>query len=239
MLKKENKKLNQTENNNIKSGLFLGFYAIFFLLVVFLLRTGYKENNQKITTKNSGYGYNFKLTRLENRNYHFIYTEELDNNLVVYEGNKFANTTKYKKSGSTVQEYIEDNKTVKYKDNNTLTWEKCENPMFFNKFTNPNYIKRLLTHGTYISKTMYINNSDTAYNYDIATSTIIKILDKKEIDIDDKPNTISIILDSTGKIKEIKYDLTSYYKYINPDALSYKISQKYSKYGEIKEIELP
>ncbi|MBO5138542.1 MAG: hypothetical protein J6B89_02765 [Bacilli bacterium] len=238
-MKKENKKINQQDNSSLKSGLFFAFYIVFFLVVVFLLRTGYKENNSKVTATNSGYGYSFKLTRLENKNYYFIYTEELDTNTTIYEGERFANTSKYKKSGSIIQEYIEDSQEIRYKNPNTLTWEKCDNPMIFNKFTNSNNIKRLLTHGTYISKTMYVSNKDTAYNYEISTSTIAKLFDKVEIDIDDKPNTMSIILDETGKIKEIKYDLTSYYQYKNQNTSSYKISLKYSKYGEIKEIELP
>ena len=43
--KKEN--VGKTEQTPLKTALFLVFYAIFFIIIIFLLRTGYKETSAK------------------------------------------------------------------------------------------------------------------------------------------------------------------------------------------------
>lgn len=232
-------KIVKTENQPAKTAGFLIFYVIFFLVIVFLLRTGYKENSKKITRTNSGYGYNFKLTRLENKNYHFIFTEEKNNVITIYEGERNKEILSYRKSGVVSTQYYQDYNKVKVKNPNTLMWEDSPNPMTFSNFINPNYIKNIINRATYISKTMYVDTEETSYNYEVTTSTLLKVFEDKEIDLDDEVNIVSVMLDKEGKIKEINYDLTSYYKYIDPTTITYKLSTKYSEYDEIKEIDIP
>ena len=235
--KKEN--VEKTEQTPLKTALFLVFYAIFFIIIIFLLRTGYKENSKKITRNNSGYGYNFKLTRLENKNYHFTFIEENNDVITVYEGDRKGEMLSYKKSGLISTEYYQDYNQIKYKNPNTLIWENSLNPMIFDKFINPNYIKNIINHSTYKSKTIDIDTEETSYNYEIPTNILIRIFENKTIELDDKENTLSVVLDKEGKIKEINYDLTSYYKYYNPTTMTYKLTTKYSRYDQIKEIETP
>lgn len=238
-IENETNRVNNQANSQTKNILFLGFYIIFFMIIVILLRSGYKKGNNNITPYNSGYGHSFRLTNLEKENYNFTYIEEKNNLTTIYEGKSNKNIMKYQKSGIEAIEFIKNKDTTKYKNKNTLSWDICDSPITFEKFTNAGYIKNLLLRGTYMSRTTFVSSDDVEYNYEISTPTVKRIIDKEEVDIEDKPNKITVVLNKNKEIKEIRYDLTDYYKYLDNNILSYKLTLKFKNYGKVKEIELP
>lgn len=228
------------ENQNLKPIIFFGFYLIFFLVLVLLLRSGYKNNNTATNIQKSGYGYDYKLNRILNENYHFVYTEEMNAEKTIFEGDWLDNTLSYRKSGVISSEYYQNRDKVYLKDPNSLTWSETENPMIFFQLANPSNLKRVITSATYVSKTDYIKSDTKSFNYEIETSYLYKMFNNETNEFDNIPtNKIIVTIEENGKIKSVQLDLTSYYNIINKEITNYKLTFTYSKYGEIEEISNP
>lgn len=236
----DNKKTILEENQRLKPVLFFGFYLIFFIVLILLLRSGYKNNNASTNPKKSGYGYDYKLNRILNENYHFVYTEEMNTEKTIFEGDWLDNTLSYRKSGVVSSEYYQNRDKVYLKDPNSLTWSETENPMIFSKVANPSTLKRIITSAAYVSKTDYIKSDTKSFNYEIETSYLYKMFNDDTNEFDNVPtNKIIVTIEENGKIKSIQLDLTNYYNIINPEITNYKLTFTYSKYGEIEEIPNP
>ena len=77
------------------------------------------------------------------------------------------------------------------------------------------------------------------YTYNISTTTLIKILELVNVDLDDLPNVITITTDKDNNVIQIDYDLSEYSKYKMISTTKATATIKYSKFGEIEEIEDP
>ena len=77
------------------------------------------------------------------------------------------------------------------------------------------------------------------YSYKIENTTLIKLIEKKKIDLDDPVNEITFKTDEDNEVNDIKYDLSSYCKYKKLANKSCSIELEYSNFGKIKEIKQP
>ena len=254
--KKDNKNKNNIyQDNTIKQIAFFGFYLVFFVVVIILLRTSYKSTSKKETNKLSGYGYDYKLISLNNNNYHFAYKENKNDIQTIYEGDKLNNIIKFVKSGDNALNYYSTGDKFYVKDNNLLTWSETTNPMIFNDFIKVDNIQGMISRAKYVYKTQYIDDNSLYFGYTITNDRINKIIhfeqtksedrpsdeDKKDEtkEIDERENTILVYTDKKGNIKTINFDLTNYYKSINPEINKYTLNINYSSINEIKEITNP
>lgn len=204
----------------------------FFCFVITSIRNN-KNLSNEISGNDENEIFDFSLSNIKNGNYHFIYSVNVDNNQIIYEGDSenkkeifsINGLDKYYKYGD---KYLKDIRGV---------WSTIDNPYLFSEFKDVSNIEQLLKQASFDSMTEYKDNNKV-YNYNISTTTIIKELEKQNIDIEDIPNTISINTDSNNNVIEINYNLSPYslYKKIGQATT---ICIKYSNFGEIEEIENP
>ena len=205
----------------------------FFCFVIISIRTTNKNLNNEISDNEEKEIFDFSLSQIKNGIYHFIYSVTIDNNQIIYEGDtenkkeifSINSLDKYYKYGD---KYLKDIRGV---------WSTIDNPYLFSEFKDIDNIEQLLKQASFDSMTEYKDNNKI-YNYNISTTTIIKELEKLDIDIGDIPNTISITTDSNDNVVEINYNLSSYSIYKNMGSYA-TICIKYFKFGEIEEIEDP
>ena len=227
------------DNPDIKRMIFFIFYIVFFIFVVLLLRSSLKNSNvSNVNRNNSGYQKSFNLNLLKNNNYHFNYTVEKNNEVTIFDGDRLQDKNLFVMSGDNSFNYYLENDLCYLRDNNTLLWNRANNPMDFYKFTLYDNIHKLLVHGSYISKTTYLSGEEDDYNYEISTSSIIRNIDNAESDIDGKSNSISVHVLKDGEVSNIELDLTDYYKYYDNSIYNYKIILSYSKVNSIKDSDV-
>lgn len=214
-----------------KAILMLIIMFLFFSFVVISVRTTHKNMNKNVE-ENKDNTFEFSLENIKSGNYHFIYTVNIDNNITIYEGDNFYNKELFS---------IGEDKYYRYKDlylkDIKGVWSTIDNPYLFSDFKEIDKIENLLKQSSFSSKTEY-NDNNKVYNYNISTSTILKILESIETDIDDIPNIISITTDSEDNVIEINYNLSRYSIYKKTGS-NVTLNIKYSKFGEIEEIEDP
>ena len=92
---KEKNKLQEVfgDNPEFKRLFFFVFYIVFFIFLVVLLRSAYKTNNESLTRYNSGYKHNFTLDALNKNNYAFTYKVFKNDQIIIFEGSKYNNTS--------------------------------------------------------------------------------------------------------------------------------------------------
>lgn len=236
-----NKKMPEilNDNNVLKQVIFFGFYLVFFIILILLLRNGYKNNKTDTTKKNTGYNYDYNLNRVMSQNYHFTYTEKINDTTTIYDGDLIDNTMSYRKSGNISTEYYQNKEDVYVKDLNTLTWQKTETPISFSKLTNPTTLKHLITRSNYFSKIDYIGTTTKAFTYQLSSSLIYETLTGETKELDTPDNEIIVKIEKNGAIKSIELNLTNYYQSLNPEIKSYSLLLTYSKFGQIEEIANP
>ena len=254
--KKENKnKGNPYQDNTIKQIAFFGFYLVFFIVVIILLRTSYKSTSKQKTNQLNGYGYDYKLISLNNNNYHFSYKEIIDDVQTIYEGDKLKNVMSFTKSGENALNYYSNGDKFYVKDNNLLTWSETTNPMIFDEIIRIDNIQGIISRSKYIYKTQYISDDSLYFGYTITNDGINKVLNFEQTKSEDKPedenkkeveeekdereNIIVVYTDKKGNVKTISFDLTNYYKTIKPEINKYTITLNYSNVNKIKEITNP
>ena len=215
-----------------KAVMFFGFYFIFFFILSVMFREGtttsdYDNEKEKKNTLP------YSLKMIESNNYHFKYSYDFDNKINIYEGDRYDQKELF--SFNNINYYRNDSIFL---TNNSNIWVKCDNPYTMYEFIDINSIKKILSKATYISKTDY-ESGMKVYNYQISTSTLIKLITNKDVDLDDKPNEIIIKTDADDNVNDIKYDLTSYSKYNQLSTNKSEIELYYTKFGEIKQIADP
>ena len=218
---------------------FFGFYFVFFLIIIFLLRTGYKRNNANPKQVKTGYGEDYSFTELFDQNYHFVYKENRNDIETKYEGNSLENNMEFVKSGMPASEYIKYKDKFYIKDSNLLTWNETINPIIFYPFVLPSNLKRIINNGEYVSYITYVENKEKDFNYEISNNNIRKVLDLEEIPNDVTKTKVIVKVEENNKVKAITLDLTDYYKINDITINKYIITISYSKIGKIEEIANP
>lgn len=221
--------------NNLKSTprgkavFFFGFYLIFFIVIFSLAAAGGKDTN-KYENNNK---YDYDLSMIEKNNYNFKYINTIDVDSIEFSGKRYKDNSLYKNNNLL---YFK-NKNKNYLNNNDL-WVECNEPNQFNYFTDINNIKNILNKSTYMSKTDYESGKIT-YNYEISTTTLVKLINDIDIDLDDKTNSITLSTDEEKHINKISFNLDSYGIYNKICKLKFSIDLEYDKFGEIEKIESP
>lgn len=221
---------------DIRRVIFFAFYIIFFIFVAVVFRGVYSINKSSKTRFNSGYKYSFRLNDINENNYHFIYKKQVNNNTTIYEGDRFNDVMEFTMSGVLASKYYVNNDTYYLKNPNTLEYLLSSNPMDFSILTKPSNLNQMFLSATYISFVEYIDSKAKDYNYDISTSSLLRLFNNIELDIDDSNNKIVAKVDEDGRLYEIDMDMTNYFKYFNSNILSYNLSFLYSKFGNIEKI---
>lgn len=203
--------------------LFFGFYFVFFFFLIMSIRS----NSSNVVEKDK---YLFSIDNLKNNNYHFQYTLNIDNVKTIYEGDLNKNQELF--TVNNIEKYYEEN-NIYFKYSNG--WMNSANPY---QVINPRYgdiIEKILDNATYISKTENVDKTKV-YNYQITTTTLYKIFDFNDIDLDDMINEIKVYTDEDNDLVKLEFDFSSYYTYKGICTNKLNILMEYSNYGKINEL---
>lgn len=240
MIRKRSEHDNNNEfldnQSNVKQIFFFAFYIVFFIFIVILFRGINNGNNKQNTRFNSGYNYSFNLNDINRNNYYFIYKKAVNDIITIYEGERYNNTLEFTMSGEISNKYYVNDDIYYLKNPNTLEYVPTTNPMDFSILVDNVNLTKLFSSATYKSFVEYLDSKAKDYNYEISTSSMLRIFNNEEIDLDDNSNKIVAKVDENGRLYEIDMDMTNYFKYFDQSITSYKLSLSYSKFGTIEKL---
>ena len=214
-----------------KAVLFFGIYFIFFIGLAIFSRVAGTGNS--ITPQLSVSPYTYSLEQIANHNYHYQYQYLIDGSTLTFEGDRNNNKSLF--SDGIVSYYQKDDLFMKSQDG---LWIKCDNPYIFPLLLDDSVLNTIISSATYISKTE-LATGEEEINLQITTTTLVKILDGLDVDLDDPVNTIQLKKDSSGEVVEVRYDFTSYALYHGRCSSSFQLILSYSNFGNVKEIQDP
>ena len=235
----ENKKSNESRDKVMaflktprgKAVLFFGIYFIFFIGLAIFSRVAGTGNS--ITPQLSVSPYTYSLEQIANHNYHYQYQYLIDGSTITFEGDRNNNKSLF--SDGVISYYQKDDLFMKSQDG---LWIKCDNPYIFPLLLDDSVLNTIISSATYISKTE-LATGEEEINLQITTTTLVKILDGLDVDLDDPVNTIQLKKDSSGEVVEVRYDFTSYALYHGRCSSSFQLILSYSNFGNVKEIQDP
>lgn len=215
--------------------LFFAAYFVFFVVLIILVRTG--ERGNTAGTYETVKSYHFSVNDIASNNYNFSHSINLDDKTFTYSGSRYFNEEVFVFSDSlnTLEYYRNDNN---YLSKTGDLWLKSDNPYLFPMFFEIQKINEILDKATYISKTDY-ESGRKVYHFEVSTTTLVSLLENKNVDLDDLPNEVVVTTNEEGDVTEIKLVLNSYCQYQGSCSLGLQILLKYSDYGKIQEIASP
>lgn len=224
------KKLKKTERG--KAILFLGFYFIFFLVLIIFIRISASNPKTPIdyeltAPETSFYTYD----KILDGNYDFTYTINIDNNVFVYSGEKFGDIELFSLNGVN---YFYDGVDYYTLDSNNI-WVEATNPYTYSDFINFTRLGEVIADATYISKTEFGDGS-ALFNYLVSSNSIVKVIEDVDTDIEEIPN--SVVFTASGDdlhLEKIELDLSSYGKFKGVCIDSFKITLEYLDFNGNKE----
>lgn len=225
-----------SKNERGKAILFFCGYFIFFFFLIILVRIAKPGNPLGLSSDKYELGtkYNYITSGIRNNNYHFKYTITLDNNIYLYEGDKKDKKESFIFTNNGISTNYFRNDDIFY--TNKETKEVVENPYILEYFLDFTNISNIIDKATYISKTDYDSGKDS-YDAEISTTTLIKLIERKDIDIDDLPNKINLTTDEKKYLNTITFDLSSYTKYTNLSNSLGTIKLEYTNFDKIESID--
>lgn len=238
-MKKKIEQLKEIINNLKKTDrgrallFFLG-YLIFFIIVFIFIQTSSRVNISR-SDYEKGSLINFNVDKIKANNYSYKYTISIDVNDYEYTGSRNEDLEMFSYNDNNYFRDYKNNKIYK-KDNNK--WIEINNPNDLDYFTKIDNILEFANSSTYISKTDYESGKVT-YNYEISTTTIEKIINDLDIDLDDKPNELIFSSDEEGNVVNIKMKLDSYGKYKKYSKKYLTVELEYDDFSEVDIIKNP
>lgn len=214
-----------------KATMFFGAYLLFFIFIAIFARTGGTSGVNKKYETGSPFKYNFN--EIANKNYKFNYSFVVDGVTTIYEGNSTKTGSLF--SVNDVSYYFNGSN---YFTNTNGVWLNVSSPYSYYGFVDSDKMKELLDKATYISKTEFEDGRDV-YTFNIASATINKLFENRDLDVEEVPNEIVISVDDDNNINEIKYTLDSYCKAKGICVMGMNVTLKYEEFGEIGEIASP
>ena len=236
--KKKNNEFNFKELISTPRGraiLFFGAYLIFFMAIAIFARAGGASNGLSSNKKyETGSPLQFSLEAIEQNNYKFNYSVEVDGVVSTMTGIKDG----FRESSTCtlLNEYYMENGN--YFINSNGIWVKTSSPYADKFFHNVENISNLIERASYISKTEYESGKDV-YTFNISSATISKLFNGNDLDIEEVPNEIIIGVNEDNYVNEVKFVLDSYCKAVGTCTSSMKVTLKYEMFGEIEEIVSP
>ena len=214
-----------------KMVLFFAFYFVFFTIIIIILRinrSNMPDQTNKLLTSE------YSLNQIKKGNYHYTYDFQIDNNKTIIDGEKNGDSESFEvKENNKVTSYYQNSKMCLKKENDT--WIETENPNKYSYITDIDSLEKILNKSTYISKTEY-KEDKTDLNYEVSTTTLVKLLDGKKIDIDDDTNKIIVKTDSNKEAYAFTINLDPYFTYINEKETVVNFKLTYDNFGNVEEI---
>lgn len=225
-------------NQQSRSILFLGAYAIFFVLLIVSLRSNVSKKQTHAATTSKNVSVQYKLDKIKQGNYYFSRKEVWNGQEKLFEGKTNSSRTDlivrdnqqlihYFLYGSIVIQEVEQGK-----------YQVATQPYLFANLSIYKYMQSILNQATLISKTVY-SEANTIYHYQISTPTLTKILDGEVTDIADTPNQIEVEVDSNQDVASIIYDISPYASFVYKQPITCQIQLTFYDYGKVENLEIP
>lgn len=235
---KKNEQFNFKELMSTPRGraiLFFGAYIIFFIAIAIVARMGGASNGISGNSEyETGSPMQFSFEGIENKNYSFTYEILIDSTSHIYKGTRTVKNELFTYN-NLVKYYSNEN--VYFTDNNGV-WTNVQNPYKNKAFLDSEMISSLIEKSSYISMTDYESGNDV-YTFNISSATISKLIDNTDLDIEEVPNEILIVVNEENEVDEVKFTLDSYCKAKNICTNNMKVNLKYEMFGKIEEIANP
>ena len=221
--------------------LFFLFYFVFFLVIILMARTNLSNNNKNNTNTSSQSTTSIKadydLKELEEGNYRFTREETRNSIKTIFTGEANGGRSSFlMTSDNGIKNFFSYNDIYLEKENNS--YKVSVNPYLYPRLNDYSTIKKILDTAHLKAKTTY-ENGNTIYQYEISSTSLLSIMDNKEVDLDDQVNLISLTTDENKNVVEIIYQLDSYHSYNYNVVEHLTIKVDYSDYGKVKELEIP
>ncbi len=226
------------KNPRGKSSLFFLFYLAFFLLIIIGIRSNFKSNHSSnINSLQNNITTNYKLDGIYKGNYYFTRIETLNGIATQFEGK--SNDQKSEvvglKNGILSHYFMYGGIVIEQKEG---TYKVSSDPYLYGKFGMYRYIDSILEKATLISKTDY-PDGNSHYQYEISTTTLVKLFDNIDIDLEDPSNRIEVEVGADHNVVGITYQLDAYASYTSGENISLEIKLTYDRFGEVEELEVP
>lgn len=244
MEKKEKEETKKVVKNLLKSErgraiLFFLFYFVFFLVIILMARTNL-SNNKKNNTKNestTSIKADYDLKKLEEGNYRFTREETRNGIKTIFTGEANGGRSSFLMTNDMgIKNFFSYNDIYLEKENNA--YKVSINPYLYPRLNDYFTIRKILDTAHLKAKTTY-ENGNTIYQYEISSTSLLSIIDNKEVDLDDQVNLINLTTDENKNVIEIIYQLDSYHSYNYNVVETLTIKVDYSDYGKVKELEIP
>lgn len=215
-----------------KAVLFFGIYFVFFIVLAMIAHIGGQGPVLGSTDLKLG-DFSYDLSSIKEGNYNFSYQFSIDQLNTTYSGKHYEENSLF--SDGTISYYQQGNLFMR---NQNGFWIKSEAPYPLVSLTDVSTIDSLISSSTYVSKTE-LATGEEIINLQITSTTLVKILDGLEVDLDDPVNSIQLKKNENGEVVEIQYTLDSYAKYKGLASSELRFVASYSNFGDIKEFEKP
>lgn len=224
------KEISKKPNGN--AIMFFGFYLVFFIILFLVIRgTGNKESlfqeyEKGDTTSSSFNG-------ILSKNYMFDYKINIDGVIYDYYGKRNDNKFSFKFNGN---DYYYGDGVVLI---NNGTWVRCDNPLITAISINEDNFMDVINSASYDSKTEY-EDGRVNYNLLISTNTLNKILNDRDTDYDEVPNSIIISTDKDNIVNKMELKLNKFYCEDSKACKnSIDIEVSFDMFGNVGEIDNP
>lgn len=245
MEKKEKEETKKVVKNLLKSErgraiLFFLFYFVFFLVIILMAKTNLsnnRNNNTKEESTSSSIKTDYDLKKLEEGNYRFTREETRNGIKTIFTGEANGGRSSFLMTNDMgIKNFFSYNDIYLEKENNA--YKVSINPYLYPRLNDYFTIRKILDTAHLKAKTTY-ENGNTIYQYEISSTSLLSIIDNKEVDLDDQVNLINLTTDENKNVVEIIYQLDSYHSYSYNVVETLTIKVDYSDYGKVKELEIP
>lgn len=228
---------NINEINSTTKGKAALFFFAFVLFLVFIgifsrtVGTTNPEEYYNTVTNDSSWDSLLKA------NYRYKYNINVDGVETLIEG-------KINESEETFTITIGEDKKDYYRNidgflvNTDGTWIKCDNPNNYSKFTNIDYVDKLVKNSSFTNKTDY-DSGKVIYNFQITTNSINELLDGNITDYDDVPSEINVIFKADNNIDHVNFKFSNYCRTVGTCENNLDIKLEYYDIGKIDDIKNP
>lgn len=188
-----------------KAWVVLGAYFIFFVVIIFSIRSNQSKNTNQIEKDST---LPFSISNIKSNNYDFKYVINFDDSVLTYEGKNYQNNSLF--TVNSLDTYYKEGEGYFKKENELFV--NSDNPYKFSELRNISIIEEILKQATLESHTIY-EDSTRSYNYQITTDTLEKIFNNRDIDTDLIPNNIVVSVDKNNQAYKFVFDFSSYASY--------------------------
>jgi len=211
-----------------KTIVFFAFYVVFFVIVFCVIFLGGKKDylNQEYEEGNNLYE-----PGEISQNFVFDYKVNLNGVLHDYYGKRNGDVELFKYNN--LDYYRDGDEFLVDKD----TWIKTDNPYVYYEFLDINNMALLVQDATNMSNEE-LDNGDIKINFLISSNTINKALYDKDTDYDEVPDSITFLVDSSGNVKKITYQLDHFCSH-RDGCKSLNIEMNFEMFGSVDQIDNP